>query len=63
MTKKWTYEEYKFALNSAWSSFENTLKAHGATPEEIKKFKWYADPSLVKVDDYFAQALTWKEEE
>ena len=63
MSKKWTYEEYHYALQSSWSAFENTLKAHGATPEEIKKFKRDADSSLVKVDDYFAQAITWKEEE
>lgn len=63
MTKKWTYGEYHYALQSAWSAFENTLKAHGTTLEEIKKFKRYADSSLVKVDNYFAQAITWKEEE
>lgn len=63
MTKKWTYEEYHYALQSSWSAFENTLKAHGTTPEEIRKFKWLADSSLVKVDDYFARAITWKEEE
>mgnify|MGYP001300049327 CR=1 len=62
MTKKWTYEEYKFALNSAWSAFESTLKAHEVTTEEIKKFKYLADSSLVKVDDYFAQSITWEEE-
>lgn len=62
MTKKWTYEEYHYALQSSWSAFENTLKAHGATAAEIRKFMRIADSSVVKVDDYFAQAITWKEE-
>lgn len=62
MTKEWTYEEYHYALQSSWSAFENTLKAHGATSDEIRKFMQMADNSLVKVDDYFAQAITWKEE-
>ena len=38
MTKKWTYEECHHALQSAWSAFEDTLKAHGTALEEIKKF-------------------------
>lgn len=62
MTKKWTYGECQFALSSAWSAFESTLKAHGVTTQEIKKFKYLADSSLVKIDDYFAQSITWEEE-
>lgn len=62
MTKKWTYEEYHYALQSSWSAFENTLKAHGVTSAEIREFKEIADDSLSKIDDYFGQVITWEEE-
>ena len=63
MSKKWTYEEYKFALNSAWSAFENTLRTHGVTDKELEEFFNLADAKIDKVGDYFSQAITWKEEE
>lgn len=63
MSNKWTYEEYRYALQSSWSAFENTLKAHGATATEIRKFMRIAENSIIKVDDYFARAITWEEEE
>lgn len=60
--KLWTYKEHEFALDSAWTAFNNTLKAHGVTQAEIDKFKYLADGAIYKVSDYFGQSITWKEE-
>lgn len=38
MTKKWTYEECEFALNSAWNAFENTMKLHGMSNTQWNAF-------------------------
>lgn len=35
MTKVWTENDVGFALESAWSAFDNTLKAHGFTDQQI----------------------------
>lgn len=35
MTKVWTDEDVWFALESAWKAFDNTLKAHGFTEEQV----------------------------
>ena len=35
MTKVWTESDVDFALQSAWSAFDNTLKAHGFTDQQI----------------------------
>lgn len=63
MTKKWTYEEHLFALQSAWSAFRSTLKAHGVKAEELDDLFDMADSKIDKINDYFSQAITWKEEE
>lgn len=38
MTKKWSFVDFEFALDSAWSAFENTLRTHGVTDKEVQKF-------------------------
>lgn len=38
MTKKWRFADFEFALDSAWSAFENTLRTHGVTDKEVQKF-------------------------
>lgn len=38
MTKKWSFVDFEFALDSAWCAFENTLRTHGVTDEEVQKF-------------------------
>ena len=35
MTKVWTENDVGFALESAWTAFYNTLKAHGFTDQQI----------------------------
>ena len=35
MSKVWTESDVDFALQSAWSAFDNTLKAHGFTDRQI----------------------------
>lgn len=35
MTKVWTDEDVWFALTAAWKAFDNTLKAHGFTDQQI----------------------------
>lgn len=62
MTKKWTYEEYKFARNSAWSAFSNTLKAHGITDEEVFDLFILANASITELDHCIGQIITWEEE-
>lgn len=62
MTKKWTYEEHLFALQSAWSAFSSTLKTHGVTEEEVENFFVAADAKIDKLNDYFSQVITWEEE-
>lgn len=37
MTKVWTENDVGFALESAWSAFDNTLKAHGFTDRQINE--------------------------
>lgn len=64
MTKKWTYEEYHYALQSSWSAFENTLRTHGVTDKEIQKFVKVNDSkdNYSSVSDALAEVITWKEE-
>lgn len=38
MTKKWSFADFEFALDSAWSAFENTLRTHGVAGKEVQKF-------------------------
>ena len=65
MTKKWTYADFGFAIDSAWSAFENTLRTHGVTDKEIQKFVKVNDSkdNYNSVSDALAESITWKEEE
>lgn len=65
MTKKWTYADLEFAVDSAWSAFENTLRTHGVTDKEIQKFVKVNDSkdNYCGVEDALAESITWEEEE
>lgn len=65
MTKKWTYPDFEFALNSAWSAFGNTLRTHAITDNELHKFARISDLRGVstEVQRALSDAITWKEEE
>lgn len=64
MSKKWTYTDFEFALNSAWSAFENTLRTHGVTDKEIQKFVKVNDAkdNYNGVNDALSEVITWEEE-
>lgn len=34
---KFNYEDFNLMLNAAWSAFDSTLKAHGATEGQVKE--------------------------
>ena len=38
MTKRWSFADFEFALDSAWGAFENMLRTHGVTEKEVQKF-------------------------
>lgn len=64
MVKKWGYANFEFAVDSAWRAFENTLRVHGVTDEEIQKFVKVSDSkdNYGGVSDALAEAITWEEE-
>ena len=64
MAKKWGYEDFEFALDSAWGAFENTLRTHGVSEKEIQKFVKANDSkdNYCGVSDALAEAITWEEE-
>lgn len=64
MTKKWYFADFEFALDSAWSAFENTLRTHGVTDKELQKFVKVNDEkdTYISVSDALAEAITWEEE-
>lgn len=64
MTKKWTYADFEFAVDSAWSAFENTLRTHGVTDKELRKFVKVNDAkdNYNGVNDALGEVLTWEEE-
>lgn len=64
MSKKWTYADFEFAVDSAWSAFENTLRTHGVTDMEIREFVKVSNPKGIynDVDDALSEAITWEEE-
>lgn len=64
MSKKWTYADFEFALDSAWSAFENTLRTHGVTDKEVQKFIKMNDTkdNYNGVTDALAGVITWEDE-
>ena len=64
MTKKWSFADVEFALDSAWGAFENMLRTHGVTDKEVQKFVLLNDTE----DNYngvagaFRGAITLEEE-
>lgn len=64
MSKKWTYADFEFALDSAWSAFENTLRTHGVTDKEVQKFIQMNDTkdNYNGVTDALAGVIIWEEE-
>lgn len=64
MSKKWTYADFEFAVDSAWSAFENTLRTHGVVDMEIRKFVKLSNSKDIynDVDDALGEAITWEEE-
>lgn len=64
MTKKWCFADFEFALDSAWSAFENTLRTHGVTDKEVQKFiqRNDAEDNYNGVEDALAGVITWEEE-
>lgn len=58
MTKKWTEKDVDFALESAWSAFKNTLRAHGVPKEELELFdKSYCDGLVWAINSHFHSVL------
>lgn len=64
MTKKWGFADFEFALDSAWSAFENTLRTHGVTDKEVQKFIQMNDTkdNYNGVTSALAEVITWEEE-
>lgn len=64
MTKKWCFADFEFALDSAWSAFENTLRTHGVTDKEVQKFIKMNDTkdNYNEVASALAEVITWEEE-
>ena len=64
MTKKWSFADFEFALDSAWSAFENTLRTHGVTDEEVQKFVRVGDLRGVRteVQRALSDVISWEEE-
>ena len=64
MTKRWSFADFEFALDSAWGAFENMLRKHGVTEKEVQKFVLLNDTE----DNYngvagaFRGAITLEEE-
>lgn len=64
MTKKWSFADFEFALDSAWVAFENTLRTHGVTDKEVQKFVLMndAEDNYNGVAGAFRGAITLEEE-
>ena len=64
MAKKWSFADFEFALDSAWSAFENTLRTHGVTDEEVQKFVRVGDLRGVRteVQRALSDVISWEEE-
>lgn len=64
MTKKWSFADSEFALDSAWGAFENMLRTHGVTDKEVQKFVLMndAEDTYNGVAGAFRGAITLEEE-
>ena len=64
MTKKWSFADFEFALDSAWGAFENMLRTHGVTDKEVQKFVLMndAEDNYNGVEDALAGVITLEEE-
>lgn len=61
---KYTYDEYRIMLESAWSAFENTLKVWGLTDKQVDKFTDILDriDGYKSVDDALSEVIEWEDE-
>ena len=64
MTKRWSFADFEFALDSARGAFENTLRTHGVTEKEVQKFVLINDTedNYNSVEEALAGVITWEEE-
>ena len=64
MTKRWSFSDFEFALDSAWGAFENMLRTHGVTDKEVQKFVQMNDTkgNYNGVASALAEVITWEEE-
>ena len=64
MTKKWSFADFEYALDSAWCAFEHTLRTHGVTEKEVQKFVQMNDTenNYNCVESALAEVITWEEE-
>ena len=65
MTKKWSFADFEFALDSAWRAFENTLRTHGVTDKEVQKFVRINDlrNHYAYIEHVLYESVSGKEEE
>lgn len=61
---KYTYDEYRIMIESAWSAFENTLKVWGISDEQIDKFCELVDKweGYGAVSNALAEVVEWEDE-
>lgn len=61
---KYTYDEYRIMIESAWSAFENTLKVWGLTDKQVDKFTDILDgkDGYKAVDDALSEVIEWEDE-
>lgn len=61
---KYTYDEYRIMIESAWSAFENTLKVWGLTDKQLEKFTDILDgkDGYKSVDDAISEVIEWEDE-
>lgn len=61
---KYTYDEYRIMIESAWSAFENTLKVWGLTDKQVDKFTDILDriDGYKSVDDALGSVVELEDE-
>lgn len=61
---KYTYDEYRIMLESAWSAFENTLKVWGMSEEQMEDFFNIlgVKDGYKAVDDAISEVIEWEDE-
>ena len=64
MTKRWSFSDFEYALDSAWCAFEHTLRTHGVTDKEVQKFVQMNDTkgNYNGVASALAEVITREEE-